>query len=85
MASTKDYADFILEQLSGLNEITGRKMMANTSSITETKSLEESMTIGSWSNRQLRHERKCQMHHWSCRMMESNQCSWLTMWRIAIS
>ena len=27
MASTKDYADFILEQLSGLDEITARKMM----------------------------------------------------------
>ena len=27
MASTKDYADFILEQLSGLDEITSRKMM----------------------------------------------------------
>lgn len=27
MASTKDYADFILEQLLGLNEITVRKMM----------------------------------------------------------
>jgi TfoX/Sxy family transcriptional regulator of competence genes len=27
MASTKDYADFILEQLSGLNEINARKMM----------------------------------------------------------
>ena len=27
MASTKDYADFILEQLSGLDEITTRKMM----------------------------------------------------------
>ena len=27
MASTKDYADFILEQFSGLDEITARKMM----------------------------------------------------------
>ena len=27
MASTKDYADFILEQLSGLDKITARKMM----------------------------------------------------------
>ena len=27
MASTKEYADFILEQLSGLDEITARKMM----------------------------------------------------------
>ena len=27
MASTKDYADFILEQLSGLDEISARKMM----------------------------------------------------------
>ena len=27
MASTKDYVDFILEQLSGLDEITARKMM----------------------------------------------------------
>ena len=27
MPSTKDYADFILEQLSGLDEITTRKMM----------------------------------------------------------
>lgn len=27
MASTKDYADFILEQLSGLGEIVARKMM----------------------------------------------------------
>ena len=27
MASTKDYADFILEQLSSLDEITARKMM----------------------------------------------------------
>ena len=27
MPSTKDYADFILEQLSGLDEITARKMM----------------------------------------------------------
>ena len=27
MASTKDYADFIIEQLSGLDEITTRKMM----------------------------------------------------------
>ena len=27
MPSTKDYADFILEQLSGLDEITSRKMM----------------------------------------------------------
>ncbi len=27
MPSTKEYADFILEQLSGLNDITARKMM----------------------------------------------------------
>ena len=27
MPSTKDYADFILEQLSGLDDITSRKMM----------------------------------------------------------
>ena len=27
MSSTKEYADFILEQLSGLNDITVRKMM----------------------------------------------------------
>ena len=27
MSSTKEYADFILEQLSGLNDITARKMM----------------------------------------------------------
>ena len=27
MASTKEYSDFILEQLSGLDEITARKMM----------------------------------------------------------
>lgn len=44
MASSKDYLDFVLEQLSEMDEIAYRAMMRNTSYIIEAKCLAESMT-----------------------------------------
>ena len=41
MASTKEYLDFVLEQLSGLDEISSRAMMGSISCIIEGRCLAE--------------------------------------------
>ena len=46
MASSREYLDFILEQLSELEEITYRSMMENTLFIIAEKLLVEFMMIG---------------------------------------
>lgn len=48
MASTKAYLDFVMEQLSGLDEVSSRAMMAHTSFITVEGFLVEYMTTDFW-------------------------------------
>ena len=52
MASSREYLDFILEQLSGVNGITSKQMMGNTSCTSTAGSSAAFMMTGSWSNRQ---------------------------------
>ena len=51
MASSKEYLAFILEQLSGLEDVSYRAMMANLSSITAAASSAEFTTTACWSSR----------------------------------
>ena len=48
MASTKAYLDFVLEQLSGLDEISSRAMMENSFFITVERFLVEYMMTDFW-------------------------------------
>lgn len=85
MASTKDYADFILEQLSGLDEITARKMMGEYILYYREKVIGGIYDNRFWSNPLHRHKRKCRMPRCLCPTKVPRRCFLSTMWIIAIS
>ena len=79
MASSKEYLDFILEQLSELEEITYRSMMGEYIVYYRGK-----IVGGIYDDRFLVKPVKsaiaiCQMQNMSCRMMEQRKCYWSIM------
>ena len=84
MASTKEYADFILEQLSSLDEITSKRMMGE-----YILYFREKVIGGIYDNRFLvkptksaREKMPVLLLH--CRMKAQKRCCWSTMWKTVI-
>ena len=78
MASSKVYLDFVLEQLSGLEEITYRAMMG-ASSTTVVRLSAAFMMIDCLGNPLNLPFPSCRTHHMNCPMRAQKKCCWSIM------